>query len=139
MSNPSVDNPGVTKTVTALVTPPGRAALATISVLGPNALNAVAICCQVDAECANRNLKDGKLWLVHWRGRQGEPVVVHAHSSDHLEVNCHGGFMPAETILRDLTAAGAESLTWNELARCGSSTLIEAEALEALARAPTLR
>lgn len=129
----------VGSTIAAVVTPPGRGALATVRVLGPDAARIVASICESSAEKFAKKTSDGRLWIGRWDGPAGEPVVVHVGRSDLVEIHCHGGQMPAQTILRDLTSRGVFSCTWGELARRESRTLIEAEAVEALAQAPTLR
>lgn len=126
-------------TVAAVMTPPGRGALATVQVLGPDAFCIVASVCKSSAEDFAKKTSDGRLWIGRWGTPAGEPVVVHVQRSDLVEIHCHGGMMPAETILRDLTARGVVACMWSDIARRESKTLIEAEAIEAPAHAPTLR
>ena len=126
-------------TVAAVMTPPGRGALATVQVHGPDAFRIVASVCKSSAEDFAKKTSDGRLWIGRWGTPAGEPVVVHVPRSDLVEIHCHGGMMPAEAILRDLTARGVVVCAWSDIARRESKTRIEAEAVEALAHAPTLR
>jgi tRNA modification GTPase len=126
-------------TVAAVITPPGRGALATVRVVGTDALRIVAQLCDSDPDGFATRTHNGRLWIGRWNGPGGEPVVVYVGQSDSVEIHSHGGLMPAQTILRDLTASGVLACAWQDLTRRESRTLIEAEAIEALAEAPTMR
>ena len=126
-------------TIAAVLTPPGRGALATVQVLGPEALRIVASVCESNPRRFAEKTNDGRLWIGRWHGPASEPVVVHVCRSDLVEIHCHGGLMPGQTILRDLAARGVTARPWGDLAQRVSNTLIDAEAIDALAEAPTLR
>jgi tRNA modification GTPase len=125
--------------IAAVLTPPGRGALATVQVLGSAAAEIVASLCGSSPEQFARKTGDGRLWIGRWGGPAGEPIVVHVRRSDLAEIHCHGGLMPAQTILRDLATRGVVTKLCSDLTRRTSETLIEAEAVEALAHVPTVR
>jgi tRNA modification GTPase len=125
--------------VAALITPPGRSALATVAVRGDGAVAAVARCLHATCDSLLKRTDRGRLWVRPWRDGGGEPVVVYVRSDRSVEVHCHGGSMPAETILRDLESAGVPRATVADLARRCCAGPIEAEALIALGEATTLR
>jgi tRNA modification GTPase len=126
-----------TDTVAAPVTPPGRGALATISVRGPQAWHAVSSACQLGRRASAAAA--GELLVRKWRGPAGEPVVIHLQAPDRVDITCHGGPMPVRSILDDLAAQGVRCVPWQQLVRREATRLLEAEAIEALAVAPTLR
>jgi tRNA modification GTPase len=125
--------------VAALITPPGRGALATVAVRGDGAAAAVACCLRSSHEALLRRTARGRLWVRRWGDTGGEPVVIYVRGPSDVEVHCHGGSMPAETIVRDLESAGATRATPATLIRSYCAGPIEAEAMTALAQATTLR
>jgi tRNA modification GTPase len=133
------DTPTDRSTIAAAVTAPGRGALAVIAVHGPDALDAVSQNIGRDPDVLARRAATRRLWVGPWRSPHGEPVVVHARGSDSVEISCHGGPMAVERILADLAAAGARSASPLEFAHRTTATSIAAEALVALAEAPTAR
>src|SRR5262249_44996708 len=140
MSDESVRRLAACRTVAALLTPPGRGALATVRVHGPGALECVAsLCFSRSRQLLAAQESRDKLWICRWRGPLGGPGVVHAESGNQVEINCHGGLIPVQTILGDLADRGVETVSWAELVRIEGAPIIEREALEALARAATLR
>jgi tRNA modification GTPase len=67
-----------------------------------------------------------------------EEVVICLIDDRTLEIHCHGGEAAASRILADCAQAGCRVLNWNEMVRIAQG-LLEAELLEALSRATTLR
>ncbi len=133
------NSPKAPATVAALMTPPGRGALAAVAVRGPDAHRAVAACCLTTPGNLSSKLNAGSLWLGAWGGLAGELVVVHVCRPDFVEICSHGGTFPSQKILAELAGQGIRIVTWAKLVRADSATLIEAEAVEALAYSATLR
>ena len=98
----------------ALLTPPGRGALAVVGVAG---VGAAAV---VDAVFAARGGRpvagraDGAVAFGSWGGVGGEEVVVVRHAADRLEVHCHGGRAAAAAIVASLVGRGAIEIGWRE-------------------------
>ena len=134
-----IASPEICATTAAPVTAPGRGAIAVIQVHGPRAADAVAKLCRRDAESFARDATNGRLWIGHWRTSCGEPVVVRVCRSDLIEISCHGGTMPMQTVFADLAELGIQPASAAELLRRACATTIESEALAALSEAPTLR
>ena len=139
MSTESLERSPDPDTLAAVNTPPGRGALATVQVRGPDAVRAVACACRADLNKMLDELRAGRLCVTHWTDASGEQIVLHVLGPDHVEINSHGGVMAARSILRSLADRGVCTVTWQELVYRQASSVIEAEATETLARAPTLR
>ncbi len=136
---PAASRNRVVPTRAAVITPPGRGALATVQVRGPDAVKTVAIICRSLPEIVLRKFSDGRLWMTRWGKPEGEPVVIHVHGPELIEVHCHGGPMPLQTIFQGLETQGVRQVPWSEFARQTARDPIAAAAAEALAQAPTLR
>src|SRR5262245_45732212 len=102
-------------TVASLVTAPGRSAIASIMVRGPKTLDAVARLCRVPASRLASHAPEARLWLGHWNGPDGEPIVVRVGDGSNVEIHCHGGAVPPRKILDDLSAAGIATVAWQKL------------------------
>lgn len=122
-----------------MLTPPGRGAIAVLRVSGPRATRLVEQLCQWTAKAGDRSLSPGQLQVARWGEPEGEQVVLHVRGCDEVDVSCHGGVMCVEAILDDLAQHGVRPVSWPELPRPGAETTVQLEAIEALARAPTLR
>ena len=130
----------------AVLTPPGRGAIATVLVDGPAdgldwgrlfvAVNGLEL---VDQEV-------GRICFGRWgdleNGLPSEQVVVCRTGDTRVEVHCHGGTVAVARILGDLVESGARKCEWIELTggRCGEpARRVEIEVTEALAAATTWR
>ncbi len=125
----------------AILTPPGRGAVATISVTGPQAASHVA---SLFRAAAGRPLADfpcGRIVFGRWApsGEAGEEIVVCRRATDEVEIHCHGGRLAARTIVDSLVAGGTEEIPWQDLAGRQAADHIEAETRVALAAARTER
>jgi len=125
----------------AILTPPGRGAVATISVAGPQATAQVA---SLFRPAAGRPLSDfpcGRIVYGRWAvsAAAGEEVVVCRRAADEVEIHCHGGRLAARTIVDSLVASGAREMSWQGFAQRQAVGRIEAEARVALAAARTER
>jgi len=120
----------------ALLTPPGRGALAVVGVAGNAAVAAVAKLFFPRGGVPLAERSDGAIVFGRWADAdRGEELVVVRHSAGRLEVHSHGGMAASEAVLESLEALGAVRESWQDwLATTGASPL-ELEAREALARA----
>ena len=118
----------------ALLTPPGRGALAVVGVAGSGALAAVARLFVARGPASLADRPDGAVVFGRWGdpGR-GEELVVVRHSAERLEVHCHGGLAASEAVLASLEQSGAVRQPWQEWLVAGGASVIEVEAREALA------
>ncbi len=124
-----------TRVRVALLTPPGRGALAVVGVAGAGALAVVAkIFHPRGTPLADR--PDGAIAFGRWADpERGEELVVVRRTPESLEVHCHGGLAASEAVIKSLEAAGAVRQLWPEWLAAGGASEIEVEAREALAQA----
>jgi tRNA modification GTPase len=119
----------------ALLTPPGRGALAVVGVAGSGAAAAVDHCFESrGGRVADR--PDGTICVGRWRATPdspGEELVVVRHAADRIEVHCHGGEAATAAVLGSLVAAGATAVGWPEWLRAAGLAPIDVEARAALA------
>jgi tRNA modification GTPase len=128
-----------TSTTVAMLTPPGRGAVAVVTVDGQQSVLLV--------EKFFRPIRGGRLsdresqQIVYgrWGQEPGEDVIVCRRSETQVEVHCHGGVSAVRRIIDDLTAAGAIEQDWPAWISHHESTPIQAAARQALANATTLR
>jgi tRNA modification GTPase len=119
----------------ALLTPPGRGALAVVGVAGSGALAAVATLFVPRGPASLADRPDGAVVFGRWGDPdRGEELVVVRHSAERLEVHCHGGLAASEAVLASLEQSGAVRQTWQEWLAAAGASAIEVEAREALAR-----
>lgn len=127
------------ETLAALVTAPGRGAVATVLVRGPRALDVVGAASGLSTDALAAEVHSGRLRVTRCGGPRGEQVVLYVRGPEHAEIHCHGGSMPARLILEELSGQGVRTVPWATLVRFEAATVIEAEAIESLAQAPTVR
>jgi tRNA modification GTPase len=80
----------------------------------------------------------GRVVFGRWGNDAVEEIVVCLIDDQTLEIHCHGGEAAASRILSDCAQVGCRVVPWNEMVRFAQGVL-EAELLEALSRATTLR
>jgi tRNA modification GTPase len=85
-----------------------------------------------------RDQPTGRVVFGRWGTDAVEEVVVCLVDEQTLEIHCHGGEAAASRILADCAQAECRVVTWNEMVRIAQGVL-EAELLEALSQATTLR
>ncbi len=124
--------------VAALVTPPGRSAIAVLRVQGAGAAATVARYLKRSSG-ARVTLDRPRVVLAHWGAAAGEPVVVRVRGADEVEIHCHGGAVSPQAIMSDLNRSGVALISWRDLVRREAAGNIEAEAVLALSEASTLR
>ena len=119
----------------ALLTPPGRGALAVVGVAGSGALAAVATLFVPRGAAPLAERPDGAVVFGRWGDpERGEELVVVRHSAERLEVHCHGGLAASEAVLASLRAVGAVRQSWQDWLAAAGASAIEMEAQEALTR-----
>jgi tRNA modification GTPase len=140
----------------AVLTPPGRAAIATIAVRGSDAIPLLA---RLFRPASGRPLTDFPIGhsifcrleipLPSGKGAEGssagegistsEHLVVGLLAPDELEIHCHGGTAAVEAICDALAAQGATQITPAAWAHQQETDRIAAETLLALSEARTER
>ncbi len=153
----------------ALLTPPGRSAVAVLAVVGPQAARLVeshfystlqswrSVRGRTDEEGLLGARGEGRIFFGRWGGPQGEEVIVCRRPShraegarpsagvpwyegdQYVEVHCHGGRQAADRILDMLIANGCQVFPWQTWVRQRADELLQAEAHTALAAAKTQR
>jgi tRNA modification GTPase len=125
-------------TYAALLTPPGRGAVATVVVAGPQASRALERLFQSArdrpwAEYAIDEIAFGR-WLA-----SGEEVVVCRRAADRIEIHCHGGSAAAEAILTSLAGQGCQVIDAIAWLRHEQPDRLAADAMAALSQTRTAR
>lgn len=130
------------RTLTALLTPPGPAAIASIGILGPDA---IGIATPLFASSRGRSLGelpfDIPLYGCFGLQAKDDVVLSQKQFGDSVEVliHCHGGAAITRSLLTDIVARGAQQVTWQEYLLAHGEDIVSIETREALARAPTER
>lgn len=131
-------------TQVACLTPPGRAALATLGVRGPRAWEIVRRLLRPRSKTVKlpEHPEPGAFWLGRLGGELADEVVVaveNAGTELSIEVHCHGGPEVVRLLIETLSAEGAEPCSWQHFARAliGPGTRVGATA--ALANSLTVR
>lgn len=117
---------GVQPVRVALLTPPGRGALAVVGVAGPGAAAVVDRLFAARGGGALAGRRDGAIAFGGWRPT-GEDVVVVRHAADRLEVHGHGGTAAPAAVMASLVAAGATPGSWHDWLE-GGPCAVEARA-----------
>jgi tRNA modification GTPase len=125
----------------AVLTPPGRGAIATISVWGPGAIAAVAKCFRPASGRELRTIPVGRVVFGRFFLSAGaeEELVVGLVAADRVEVHCHGGPTAAGAVVGALVAAGCQEAASRDYLASQAPDPIAAAALAALASARTQR
>ena len=105
------------RTTVTLLTPPGRGAIATLSIRGSHAVAAVDACFQAVAGKPLAAAALNRILFGRWgkRGEVGEELVVSRIAEEEVEVHCHGGRSAIAAIIASLVQQGVEetaSETW---------------------------
>ncbi len=125
----------------AVLTPPGRGAVATVGVRGHAALAAVARRFRPASGRALESYPAGRILFGRFQLADGleEELVVGLVSADQVEVHCHGGAAVVQAIAEALVAAGCRLIDDRQWAACEQPDAIAAAALLALGQARTER
>jgi tRNA modification GTPase len=139
------DGPSVPQTWIACLTPPGRSAIATLALRGPDAWTAAAELFEAVAKELPAQPVVGQFWF----GRLGEQnkggcdevvlAVRRTQPSPWIELHCHSGPEVVRMFFGIFTARGLRVCTWQELESHTGPNPMRNEAQVALAHAPTVR
>lgn len=120
----------------ALLTPPGRGALAVVGMAGAGAIKTLSQLFHPRGGAPLASRPDGAIAFGRWGDpERGEELVVVRRSPESLEVHCHGGLAASAAVIESLEAAGAVRQPWPEWLAAGGASETEIEAREALAQA----
>jgi tRNA modification GTPase len=123
----------------AVLTPPGRGAVATVAVWGAGATDAVGALFSPASGRALSLAAVGRVVFGHWGSSAGEELVVCRRADDEIEIHCHGGEAAARLIVDSLVERACRPVGWTSWIRRQASDPFAVEALEVLARSTTLR
>jgi tRNA modification GTPase len=129
---------GPTPVAVALLTPPGRGALAVVGVAGRRASDLADRLFRPRRGPPLASRPDRSIAVGVWRAlpsSAGEELVVVRQAADRLEVHCHGGAAAAEAVLASLEAGGAVRQPWPDWLAAAGTDASEIEARQALALA----
>ena len=129
-------------TVVGCLTAPGRSALATLAILGPDARR-IASSLFVPAK-GNFDLgaDPGPYYGQCGHDPSDDVVLAETVSTGDvhtIEIHCHGGAAMVAALLEQIRQQGAAIVTWQEIAHRQGNSQIQIEATEALARCRTKR
>jgi tRNA modification GTPase len=126
-------------TLVVELTPVGRAAVAVVLVVGPNASSVVG---KLFAPARGGTLEEiplGRIVLGCWNSPNGEELVVCRRSNERVEIHCHGGVAAVGAVIDSLVSEACQHVTWQEWLSRESDVRIRAAAQIALSEAPTAR
>ncbi len=121
-----------------VLTPRGRGAVATILVCGDAQLFDAHPLFRAANGRPVREQPVNRVCFGRWGDDPAEEVVLCRIDGAKTEIHCHGGEAAAARILRDLESRGCRVLSASDWART-EMCLLDAECLDALTRATTLR
>jgi tRNA modification GTPase len=122
-------------TFIACLTPPGRAAIATLTVRGPHAWKIVRESFEPLSGQLPSEAESGRFRL----GRLAGAEVVLAVREDAIELHCHGGAEIVAMLLEVFAERGIQVCSWQEMDRRTSNGPSRSLAQAALVQAPTVR
>ncbi len=125
----------------ALLTPPGRGAIASIGIQGANAATIIAGFFKGSRSFKMQSMRLGQIAFGRWThaGGMTEDLVLSKTSLNRFEVHCHGGDAAVSAVLHSLQQQGAMVVSWPDWAlRNGGDPLI-VEAHQTLATIRTVR
>jgi tRNA modification GTPase len=98
------------------VTPAGRAAIATIVVRGPNAINIVANFFESASKKVLAEVPVNKILFGKWLAplTVAEDLVICLREIDVVEIHCHGGTAASESISACLQSRGCVKTSWQQ-------------------------
>lgn len=128
-------------TIFAVVTPPGRGAVATVAVRGPRAIEIVGRRFAAAAGQPLASFPPGRIVFGSFQGPSGaaEELVIGQIGPEELEIHCHGGLAAVEAVAGALAAEGAQQLTPEAWAWRTAGDALTAEAALALTAATSER
>jgi len=133
--------PGIaTPTTAAVLTPPARGAIATVSVQGPEAVPLGERFFTSLGKLPLSQASVGRILVGHWQAEGesvGEELVVAKLAEDLVEIHCHGGVVASQRILKHLASAGCQIESWQARTASQPTDAIIAEAKLELPQAVT--
>lgn len=98
------------------VTPSGRAAITTIVVRGPNAINVVADFFESASKKILAEVPINKILFGKWQAplTTAEELVVCLRENDMVEIHCHGGTAASASISACLQSRGCVETSWQQ-------------------------
>ena len=98
------------------VTPSGRAAITTIVVRGPNAINVVADFFESASKKILATVPVNKILFGKWQAplTTAEDLIVCLREIDVVEIHCHGGTAASESISACLQSRGCVETSWQQ-------------------------
>lgn len=134
-------NRAESRTLAALLTPPGSGAIAAIGILGFQVPSLLESFFTPRATGNWTRAVVGRVLLGDWRRDDGstEELLLIRISDDTWEIHCHGGVIAAETLLADLRSHNVDIVSWSEWLTYRDVNRLRREALCELARALTRR
>jgi tRNA modification GTPase len=134
------------------LTPPGRGAVATLLVDGPDALSVAESLLRTKSTKNLAKYPVDRPIFAHFGGENGEEVIVRLRQACHghlasgtpknslsLELHCHGGFAVVQTIEKAFIDRGFLAVAWKQWAAQMETDPFAAAALASLADACTER
>lgn len=121
------------------LTPPGRAAVASILVQGPDALEVVQAKLAPQGRLPLQALRCDRPALRHFGSGPSEEIILRRRSDESLELHCHGGHAALARIEKALLDEGCVKVRWQDWVAAGDQDPIAAAAQIALAEARTER
>jgi tRNA modification GTPase len=127
------------KVTCAVVSPLGRAAVATVRVVGSQSWERVRAV--LTSRFSAGQLPLDRIVVGRWRDEQrqaaSEQVVVARLDEQTIEIHCHGGQAAVHSICQSLVDRACQPVTWQDTVRTSTQNQIQQEALIALAGATT--
>ena len=125
----------------SVLTPPGRAAIATIAVEGEDAVDVVSRLFEPAGQRSLRDSPPGCILFGRWSsgGDLAEELVVTRRGPRRLEIHCHGGQAAVQAVVAALQDAGGRATDWQQAASQWEEGAIERDARVALAATRTER
>ncbi len=129
----------VSDPVFCVMTPRGRAAIATICVHGTTAIAIVETHFSGAAGIPISSHPQNSIIYGNWLEgkKQGEDLIVCPISEQTIEIHCHGGEAATNVIRQSLLSSGATEILWADSARLVSTSQFGADLIMAIANAPT--
>lgn len=121
------------------LTPPGRGAVATLRVDGPQAVSTVQRRFLARNGRLLETLPPDRPAVGRFGGDRGEEIVVRRCQNGAVELHCHGGLAAVARIEGTLADAGCRQERWQDWLNSRLGDSIAAAAIRALADAPTER
>ncbi|MFO0948111.1 MAG: GTPase [Planctomycetota bacterium] len=127
-------------TVVSILTPPGRSALATLGVFGPEALGIVERLFRPRFPGQGNSIPADRPVYGDFGNELTDDVVLHlSTSAGEVLIHSHGGTAIVQALLDEIEKQGARVVPWQEYMLAKGTNAIVVECLEAMAAATTAR